>query len=99
MPCTADASRALRESDLIFLPGKAANAGGVTVSGLEMAQNAQRVPWDRERVDAKLRDTMSSIHAQCVEHGTRGGRVDYVDGANIAAFHRLARSMEAQGVG
>lgn len=99
MPCTPDASRVLRESDLIFLPGKAANAGGVTVSGLEMAQNAQRVPWGRERVDEMLRHTMSSIHAQCVEYGTRGTRIDYVDGANIAAFRRLAQSMEAQGVG
>ena len=99
MPCTPDASRVLRESRAIFLPGKAANAGGVAVSGMEMAQNAQRVPWDRERVDAMLRETMSAIHARCVEYGTHGGRVDYVDGANIAAFRRLAQSMEAQGVG
>jgi glutamate dehydrogenase (NADP+) len=79
-------------------PGKAANAGGVAISGLEMTQNAMRMTWTREQVDRRLREIMRRIHAQCVEHGESAGWIDYVKGANIAGFIKVADAMLAYGV-
>jgi len=98
MPCTAEAVGVFHESGVARLPGKLANAGGVSVSGFEMAQNAQLVPWTRDRVDEALRDRMRDMHARTVEHGTEGSHVDYERGANVTAFLRLAQAMESQGV-
>lgn len=98
MPCTTAAIERLNARAILFGPAKAANAGGVATSGLEMAQNSQRVVWPRERVDAELRAIMASIHNACCEHGRRDdGSIDYVAGANIAAFKRVATAMLAQG--
>lgn len=99
MPSTLDALHVFREAGTLFGPGKAANAGGVAVSGLEQAQNSQRLSWSREQVDERLQTIMRDIHAQCVEHGTADGRVDYVTGANLAGFVKVARGMLAHGVG
>jgi len=84
---------------VLYAPGKASNAGGVATSGLEMSQNAMRISWPREEVDARLLGIMRSIHEACLRHG-RGadGRVSYVDGANIAGFVMVADAMLAQGV-
>ena len=101
MPCTADAiSRLQQEDGVAYLPGKAVNAGGVAVSGLERTQNAQHMVWPKEDVDRELRRIMAAIHDRCVEHGRdgRSGPVDYRKGANIAGFLRLADAMLAQGV-
>ena len=98
MPCTPEAVGIFREAGVLFAPGKASNAGGVATSGLEMTQNAQRLPWTRQQVDAHLKEIMQSIHRSCVRHGERDGRVDYVDGANVAAFVKVADAMMAQGV-
>ena len=99
MPCTPEAIHLFHEHKLLFGPGKAANAGGVSVSGLEMTQNSQKLNWSREEVDAKLHVIMSDIHQQCVEHGTdQSGYVDYVKGANIAGFIKVANAMLDQGV-
>lgn len=98
MPCTADAIERFTANKLLFGPGKAANAGGVATSGLEMAQNSQRMVWPRERVDAELREIMAKIHAACCEHGRReDGSIDYVTGANVAGFKKVATAMLAQG--
>ena len=97
MPCTAEATRAFTDADVLFIPGKAANAGGVATSGLEMSQNAQRIPWTREKVDEELTACMRRIHDRCVEFGGEGRKVDYAAGANRAAFYRLATTMEAFG--
>jgi glutamate dehydrogenase (NADP+) len=102
MPCTPEAVRVFAEARVLFGPGKAANAGGVAVSGLEMAQNAMRLAWGREEVDRRLQEIMKRIHEACVEHGAAGagvhGAVDYVRGANIAGFVKVAEAMLAQGV-
>ncbi len=99
MPCTAEAIELFKEKKLLFSPGKASNAGGVATSGLEMAQNSQRLAWTRKEVDEKLKDIMSSIHDNCVEHGKiSNSYIDYVKGANIAGFVKVADSMIAQGV-
>ena len=100
MPCTADAIERLQQSDRItFAPGKAVNAGGVAVSGLERTQNAQHMVWPKQDVDRELTRIMRAIHDRCVEHGESGdGRVNYRQGANIAGFLRLADAMLAQGV-
>lgn len=98
MPCTPGAVEVLQESGVLFGPGKAANAGGVAVSGLEMAQNAQRVAWTAEEVDGRLQQIMKHIHGACVEYGSKQGRVDYVQGANIAGFVKVADAMLDQGV-
>ncbi len=99
MPCTPEAIDLFHEHKLLFGPGKAANAGGVSVSGLEMTQNSQKLNWSREEVDAKLHLIMKDIHEQCVEHGTdQSGYVDYVKGANVAGFLKVANSMLDQGV-
>lgn len=98
MPTTADAIEVLTSADVLFGPGKAANAGGVAVSGLEQTQNAQRISWTAEEVDARLREIMSNIHASCVRFGSDGKKVDYVKGANVAGFKKLAEAMSAQGI-
>ncbi|MGK0322957.1 MAG: glutamate dehydrogenase (NADP+) [Psychroserpens sp.] len=99
MPTTPDAMEALQNAKILFAPGKASNAGGVATSGLEMSQNSLRLSWTRVEVDEKLKNIMDDIHASCVEYGTRDdGYVDYVKGANIAGFVKIADAMLAQGV-
>lgn len=99
-PVEPGAEDALAAADIIRVPGKAANAGGVAVSDFELAQQEGRLPWTRETLDARLQQVMQAIHERCVEFGEgEDGRVDYAAGANRAAFDRLARAMQAQGVG
>ena len=99
MPSTPEAIAVFHDSKIMFSPGKAANAGGVATSGLEMSQNALRLSWSREEVDQKLKGIMLSIHEQCVKYGTeQDGYIDYVKGANIAGFVKVADSMIDQGV-
>lgn len=98
MPATREAAHAFEEAGILYAPGKAANAGGVAISGLEMTQNALRLAWTREEVDERLQRIMASIHEQCVEHGKANGRVNYVQGANIAGFVKVADAMLAYGV-
>jgi glutamate dehydrogenase (NADP+) len=98
MPTTYDATEYLIENNVLFGPGKAANAGGVAVSGLEMSQNSTRLNWSREDVDSKLKGIMSSIHSQCVEHSETGNITNYVKGANIAGFIKVADAMLDQGL-
>jgi len=98
MPSTPDAVDVYLESKILYAPGKAANAGGVSVSGLEMSQNSLRYSWTSEEVDEKLHNIMKAIHSQCVEYGKEGDFVDYVKGANIAGFIKVADSMIDQGV-
>ncbi|MBU0506806.1 glutamate dehydrogenase, partial [bacterium] len=86
------------ESKILYGPGKAANAGGVSTSGLEMSQNALHLNWTREEVDGRLQQIMKSIHSSCVEHGSKDGFVNYVKGANIAGFIKVADAMIDQGV-
>ena len=98
MPTDPDAVNIFLDADILFGPGKAANAGGVATSGLEMSQNSMRLNWSREEVDSKLRTIMKNIHEACVTHGTENGSVNYVKGANIAGFIKIADSMLDQGV-
>ena len=99
MPCTPEAVHYFQENKVIFAPGKAANAGGVSTSGLEMTQNSMRLKWSREKVDEELHTIMRSIHEQCVTHGEReDGYIDYVKGANVAGFVKVATAMLEQGV-
>ncbi len=99
MPTDLDGIHVFREARTLFAPGKAANAGGVAVSGLEQSQNAQRLSWSREEVDERLQGIMRTIHAKCVEHGRRDkGFVNYVAGANVAGFVKVADAMIAFGV-
>lgn len=98
MPTTYEAYKYLKENHVIFAPGKAVNAGGVAVSGLEMSQNAMHLSWTREEVDARLREIMKNIHQSCVHYGQGSGEVDYVKGANIAGFIKVADAMLDQGV-
>jgi glutamate dehydrogenase (NADP+) len=99
MPCTPQAVDILQEKGVLFGPGKAANAGGVATSGLEMTQNAMKLHWTREEVDAKLHQIMVSIHASCSKHGhKKDGSIDYVKGANIAGFVKVAQAMVDQGI-
>ena len=99
MPCTPEAVTIFQESKILFSPGKASNAGGVATSGLEMSQNSLRFNWTSEEVDTKLKQIMNEIHEQCVKYGTEeDGYVDYVKGANIAGFVKVADAMLAQGV-
>ncbi|HAE38817.1 MAG TPA: NADP-specific glutamate dehydrogenase [Candidatus Riflebacteria bacterium] len=97
MGCTADGAKLAHEK-MMFAPGKAANAGGVAVSGLEMTQNSERLNWTAEEVDAKLKHIMHSIHAACVKHGKEGDRINYIKGANVAGFMKVATAMLDQGV-
>ncbi len=98
MPVTADAARLLADSNILHAPGKASNAGGVAVSGLELSQNAMRISWSHDEVDSRLKKIMSEIHARCVEYGRSNDRVNYVRGANIAGFKKVADAMLAYGV-
>jgi glutamate dehydrogenase (NADP+) len=97
MPLTEKAARVLREARVLYAPGKASNAGGVSVSGLEMAQHAAHYTWTAERVDEELRNIMNNIHALCVENGQTENGVDYVKGANIAGFKRVFEAMKKLG--
>ena len=99
MPSTLDAVHVFHEAGVLYAPGKASNAGGVATSGLEMSQNAMRLSWTHAEVDTRLHAIMKEIHALCVRHGTRAdGSVNYVQGANIAGFVKVADAMLAQGV-
>lgn len=99
MPTTADAARLFDKHRILYAPSKASNAGGVATSGLEMSQNAMRLSWTREEVDAHLLGIMQGIHQACLQHGQReDGSVSYVDGANLAGFIKVADAMLAQGV-
>ncbi|WP_289022379.1 NADP-specific glutamate dehydrogenase [uncultured Salegentibacter sp.] len=99
MPCTPEAVEVFKNAKILFAPGKASNAGGVATSGLEMSQNAIRYNWTSEEVDEKLHEIMNNIHERCVEFGTEeDGYIDYVKGANIAGFVKVADAMLAQGV-
>jgi glutamate dehydrogenase (NADP+) len=98
MPTSLDAVQAFIDAKVLYAPGKASNAGGVAVSGLEMSQNSQRLQWTREQVDNKLHEIMREIHEHCVIHGSDGKWVNYVNGANIAGFVKVADAMLQQGV-
>lgn len=98
MPCTPEAVIAFQQNRVLFAPGKASNAGGVATSGLEMSQNSLRLSWNREEVDQRLHQIMVNIHQACVKYGREGDHVDYVKGANIAGFVKVAEAMLAQGV-
>jgi len=99
MPSTPEAIHEFQKANILFAPGKASNAGGVATSGLEMSQNSLRLSWTREEVDEKLKKIMKDIHASCVKYGTKeDGSVDYITGANIAGFVKVADAMLAQGV-
>ncbi|MCF2858393.1 NADP-specific glutamate dehydrogenase [Pseudoalteromonas sp. SMS1] len=98
MPCTPEAVHIFLEQGILYAPGKAANAGGVAVSALEMSQNSIRMSWSEEELEQKLHNIMQQIHDQCVKYGTHDGRVNYVDGANIAGFIKVADAMLAYGV-
>lgn len=99
MPSTPEAVEEFLAAKVLYAPGKAANAGGVSVSGLEMTQNLMKLSWSREEVDEKLKSIMNSIHTQCVQYGTEAdGTVNYVKGANVAGFMKVAKAMMAQGI-
>ena len=99
MPSTRAAAKQFREEeDLLYGPSKAVNAGGVAVSGLEITQNATRLPWSRDETDERLQDIMQHIHARCVEYGQSDGQIDYVKGANLAGFIKVADAMLAYGM-
>ena len=99
MPSTPEAIRIFQEAKILYAPGKAANAGGVSVSGLEMSQNSERLSWSAEEVDNKLHYIMENIHENCVKYGKEeDGYVNYVKGANIAGFMKVAKAMMAQGI-
>ena len=98
MPCEPDAIKIFKQNKILYAPGKASNAGGVAVSGLEMAQNSLRYSWSREEVDSKLKEIMKEIHNSCLIHGQEKNYVNYEKGANIAGFIKVADAMLAQGV-
>lgn len=98
MPTDKDGCAVLLNSKILFAPSKAANAGGVAVSGLEMAQNSMRLTWSREEVDRRLRDIMANIHEKCVRYGKDGDYVNYHKGANIAGFIKVADAMLGLGI-
>lgn len=98
MPSTPEAIAVFQSSSLLYAPGKASNAGGVATSGLEMSQNSLRLTWTRDEVDLRLQGIMKDIHGQCVQYGSNGTVVDYVKGANIGGFVKIADAMIAQGV-
>lgn len=98
MPCTPGAVEEFENHKVLFAPGKASNAGGVATSGLEMSQNSLRMNWTREEVDAKLKQIMKDIHFTCVKYGADGEHVNYVKGANIGGFVKVADAMMAQGI-
>ncbi|MCJ8273282.1 MAG: glutamate dehydrogenase, partial [Psychrosphaera sp.] len=98
MPTTIDAVHYLQQNNVLFAPAKAANAGGVAISGLEMSQNSMRISWSSEEIDQRLQDIKKSIHDQCVKYGTEGEEVNYLKGANIAGFVKVADAMLSYGV-
>ena len=99
MPSTPEAVKTFQDAKILYSPGKASNAGGVAVSGLEMSQNSERLSWTAEEVDKKLHDIMVNIHENCVKYGTEAdGYVNYVKGANVAGFMKVAKAMMAQGI-
>jgi len=98
MPTTPEGVRVFQKAKILYGPGKAANAGGVATSGLEMSQNSERLYWSREEVDKKLHNIMLSIHESCIKYGKEGDYIDYVKGANIAGFVKVADAMLEQGV-
>ena len=98
MGCTAEAAEKFIAAKQLFAPGKAVNAGGVATSGLEMTQNSERISWSGAEVDAKLHQIMSGIHEQCVKYGKEGDYINYVKGANVAGFMKVAKAMLAQGI-
>lgn len=99
MPSTPSAIEVFQKAKILFSPGKASNAGGVATSGFEMSQNSLKLSWTAEEVDVRLNQVMNDIHEACVTYGKdRDGYVDYVKGANIAGFVRIAEAMMAQGV-
>jgi glutamate dehydrogenase (NADP+) len=98
MPTTPEGVEVFLDAKVLYAPGKAANAGGVAVSGLEMSQNSLRLSWTREEVDQRLQHIMQSIHEACVKYGKDGSFVNYVKGANIAGFVKVADAMLDQGI-
>lgn len=98
MPTTPEGIRVFQKAKVLYAPGKASNAGGVATSGLEMSQNSMRLTWSREEVDNKLHDIMIAIHEQCVRYGKEGNYINYVKGANIAGFVKVADAMIDQGL-
>ena len=98
MPSDPEAISIFQGTDVLFGPGKASNAGGVATSGLEMSQNSMRINWDRDEVDKKLKNIMKNIHSACLNYGQEKERVNYVKGANIAGFIKVADAMLDQGV-
>ena len=99
MPSTPEAVEVYQKAGILYGPGKASNAGGVATSGLEMSQNSLRLSWTREEVDSRLHQIMKDIHSTCVKYGKRAdGTIDYVAGANIGGFVKVADSMLAQGL-
>jgi glutamate dehydrogenase/leucine dehydrogenase len=98
MPTTYKATKLFEDAKILFGPGKAANAGGVAISGIEMTQNSMRLQWTREEVDKKLQEIMINIHEKCVQYGKDGDYIDYVKGANVAGFVKVADAMLAFGV-
>lgn len=99
MPSTPEAVKAFQDAKILYCPGKASNAGGVATSGLEMSQNSERLKWSREEVDEKLHSIMDNIHENCVKYGTEpDGYINYVKGANVAGFLKVANAMMAQGI-
>ena len=98
MPCQPGALKEFKLNKILYAPGKASNAGGVAVSGLEMAQNSLRYSWSRDEVDKRLQTIMKDIHQSCISFGNEKGFINYVKGANIAGFVKVADAMLAQGV-
>jgi glutamate dehydrogenase (NADP+) len=99
MPTTPEAIKVFQDAKILYSPGKAANAGGVSVSGLEMSQNSERLRWTSEEVDNYLHKIMNDIHENCVKYGTEAdGYINYVKGANVAGFMKVAKAMMAQGI-
>ena len=98
MPSTPEAIEVFQNAKILFAPGKASNAGGVATSGLEMSQNSVRMNWTREEVDSKLKQIMKDIHKSCKKYGDEGDYIDYVKGANIAGFVKVADAMLDQGL-
>jgi len=98
MPSTIDVARVFQSAGVLYGPAKAEKAGGVPTSSLEMAQNSQQITWTREEVDKRLHKIMSNIHAQCLEYGQNGDKIDYIKGANVSDFVKVADAMIAQGI-
>ena len=98
MPCTLEAVEFFQKEKVLFAPGKAANAGGVAVSALEMSQNSMRISWKASEVDSRLQTVMKEIHDKCTEYGSTDSEVDYVKGANIAGFKKAADAILDYGV-